>query len=119
MNVVAHLFALVPKDTIRPAAHGTNHQIREKTVQLGSSMRRSRKTSATKRYRRYSKVAPVFMDENVPGDLRRAKEGMLRVIDAHGLGNARLIFVAGFVFQGFLRFARRRGFGRAAITFFG
>src|ERR1700688_2057085 len=74
VDVVAHLLALVPKDTVRPAAYGADHQIREKTVQLRSSMRRSRKTTAAERNRRHAKIAPVFLNENVRGDFRRAKE---------------------------------------------
>src|SRR6516165_8045578 len=73
VDVVTHLFALVPKNTIRPAAHGADHQIRKKTVQLRSSMRRSSKTTAAERNCRHSEVAPVFLDENVRSGLRRAK----------------------------------------------
>ena len=117
VDVVAHLFAFVPKNTVRPAAHGADHQIRKKTVQLSPSMRRSRKTTATERDGRHSEIAAVFLDENVRGDLRRAKERMLRVIDAHGLRNAGLIFVARLDFPAFLQLAQRKAIGRVAIDF--
>src|SRR5439155_3211565 len=80
-------------------------------------MRRSRKTTAAERNRRHSEVAPVFLNEDVRGDLGRAKEGMLRVIDAHGLGNARLVFVARLNFPAFLKFAQRKAIRRGAINF--
>ena len=83
VDVVAHLFAFVAKNTVRPAAHSADHQIGEKPMQLRSSMRRSRKTTATERDRGHPEIVPVFLNENVRGDLRRSKEGMLRVIDAH------------------------------------
>src|SRR5204863_1029679 len=117
VDVVAHLFAFVPKNTVRPAAHGADHQIRKKTVQLSPSMRRSRKTTATERDGRHSEIAAVFLDENVRGDLRRAKERMLRVIDAHGLRNAGLIFVARLDFPAFLQLAQRKAIRRVAIDF--
>src|SRR6266540_2993040 len=94
VDVVAHLFAFVAKNPVRPAAHGADHQIGKKTVQFGPSMSRARNTTATKRNRRHSEIASVFLNENVCGDLRRDKEGMLRVVDAHRLGNARLIYAA-------------------------
>ena len=84
-------------------------------MQLGSSMRRSRKTTAAERNRRHSEIAPVFLNENVRGDFRRAKEGMLRVVDAHGLRNAGLVFVAWFNFPAFLQFAQRKAIRRVAI----
>src|SRR6267378_3616093 len=77
VDVVAHLFAFVAKNAVRPAAHGADHQIGKKTVQLRSSMRRSRKTTAAERNRGHSEIAPVFLNEVVRGDLGRAKEGML------------------------------------------
>src|SRR5438094_10278506 len=83
MDVVAHLFAFVAKNTVRPAAHDADHQIGKKTVQLRSSMRRSRKATAAERYRGHPEIAPVFLDEDVRGDLGRSKERMLRVINAH------------------------------------
>ena len=36
MDVVAHLFAFVAKDTIGCALHGATHQIGEETVKLGA-----------------------------------------------------------------------------------
>ena len=107
MDVVAYLFAFVTKDAIRPAAHRADHQIRKKAMQLRPSMRRSSETTATERDRRHSEIAPVFLNENVPGNLGRAKERMLCVIDAHRFGNARLVFVARLDFPAFLQFAQR------------
>src|SRR5258707_1345913 len=80
-------------------------------------MRRSRKTTAAERNRGHSEIAPVFLNEDVPGDLGRAKEGMLGVIDAHCFGNSRLILVARLNFPAFLQFAQRQTIRRVAIDF--
>ena len=42
VNVVADLFSFVAENPVRSAAHGTDHQIREKTMQLGAGVRRVR-----------------------------------------------------------------------------
>src|ERR1044071_2950223 len=78
-------------------------------------MRRACETTAAERYRRHSEIAPVFLNENVRGDLRRAKKGMLRVIDAHSFGNAGLVFVTRLDFPAFLQFAQRKTIRRVAI----
>src|SRR6266571_4785883 len=78
-------------------------------------MRRSRKTTATERNRRHSEISSVFLDENVRSDLGCAKERMLRVIDAHGLRNAGLVFVARLDFPAFLQFAQRKAVRCVAI----
>src|SRR5256885_17099360 len=65
MDVVARLFAFVPEYAIRTAAHGTDHNIREKSVQLGSGMGRTGQTAAAKGNGRHPKIAPVFLNEQI------------------------------------------------------
>src|SRR5262245_34317390 len=88
MDVVAHLFALIAEDTVWSAAHCTDHKVGKKAMQFRSSVRGPGEATGTERNCGHSKVLPVFLDENVRSDLRRAKERMLRVINAHHLGNA-------------------------------
>ncbi len=85
VNVVADLFSFVAENPIRSAAHGTDHQVREKTMQLGPGVRRSGETAATERNRRHSEISPVFLDENIRCNFRRAEKRMLGVIDTHRL----------------------------------
>ena len=40
VNVVAHLFALVTEDAIRPPGDGADHQVGQKPVQLRAGVRR-------------------------------------------------------------------------------
>src|SRR4051812_21744515 len=77
MNVVADLFSFVAENPVRSAAYGTDHQIREKTVQLGSGVCRSGETAATERDRRHSEISPVFLDKNVGCNFRRTEKRML------------------------------------------
>ena len=46
VDIVAHLLAFVTKNAIRPGAHGANHEIRQKAVQLGASVRRTGEATA-------------------------------------------------------------------------
>ena len=102
MNVIADLFAFVAEHTIRPTAHGTDHQVREKTMQLGPSVRRPSETAATEGDGRHPEISSIFLDENVCCNFRRAEERMLRVIDAHRFRDTGLVFVAGLYFPAFL-----------------
>src|SRR5438552_6097355 len=99
VDVVAHLFAFVTKNTVRPAAHGADHKIGKKTVQFRPGVRGSGETTATERYRGHSEITSVFLNENVTSNLGRAKKRMLRVIYAHRFSDARLDFVDWFCFS--------------------
>ena len=117
VNVVAHLFSFVTENAIRPAAHGADHQVGEKSVQLGAGVGRAGQATAAKTNRRHSEIAAVFLHQNVRRDFRRAEERMLRVIDAHGFGNSRLVFVARLDFPALVQFAQRQPIRRVAIDF--
>jgi hypothetical protein len=45
------------------------------------------------------------------------KQRMFRLVNAHRLGNARLVFVAGFYFPAFFQFDERQAVRRVAINF--
>src|SRR5881275_74675 len=77
MNVIAYLFAFVAEDAIGPADDTTLHQVSEKTVQLRPSMRRSGQTATAKTHRWHSKIAAIFLDQYIRGDLGGAEERML------------------------------------------
>src|SRR5437867_5396058 len=79
VDVVAHLFAFVTENAVRPVGHNADHQIGKKTMQFRSCVCRPGETAATERNRGHPKIASVFLNENVRGDLGGAKEGMLRV----------------------------------------
>src|ERR1700736_5441663 len=74
VNVVAHLFAFVAEDAIRAPGYGADHEIGEKSVQLGAGVCRTGETTAAKRNRRHSKVAFVFLHQDVGGKFGRAKQ---------------------------------------------
>src|SRR4029077_18133287 len=70
VNVIAHLFALVAEDAIRPANDTAFHQVGQETVQLRSSMRRSSQATASETSGRHSKIAAVFLNQDIVSDLR-------------------------------------------------
>ena len=107
VNVVSDLFSFVPENPVRSAAYGTDHQVREKTMQFGPGVRRAGETTATKRNGRHSEISPVFLDENIRRNFRCAEKRMLRVIDTHRLRDTELVFVAWLYFPAHLEFAQR------------
>src|SRR5438874_11873857 len=117
VNVVSDLFSFIAENPVRSAAYGTDHQVREKTMQFGPGVRRAGETAATKRNRRHSEISPVFLDENIGCNLRRTEERMPGVIDTHRLRNTGLVFVARLYFQAFLEFAQPQTLRRVAMDF--
>src|SRR5260370_7924242 len=117
VDVIAHLFALVSENAIRPAGHSADHEIRKKPVQLGPGVSRTREAAAAKRNGWHSKITSVFLDENVSRDFRSAKERMLRVIDAHRFGNSRLVLVPLFDLPALLKFAQLEPLLRLPLSF--
>src|SRR5207244_6115461 len=115
--VVSDLFSFVPENSVRSAAYGTDHQVREKPMQFGPGVRRAGETAATKRNGRHSEISPVFLDENIGCNFRRTEERMLGVVDTHRLRNTGLVFVARLYFPAFLEFAQRQTVRRVAIDF--
>ena len=115
VDVVAHLFALVAKDSIGRSFHGATHQIGKKTMQFGARMRRAGETAAAKTYRLHAEIISVFLNQHISGDFACAEKRMFRLVNAHRFGNARLIFVAGFDFPALLQFDQRQAVRRIAI----
>src|SRR5205085_3157797 len=108
VDVIANLFAIVTKDAIRPPGDRADHEVREKTVQLRAGVRGAGETTAAETDRRHVEVTAVFLDENIGRGLRRAEERVLRVVDAHRLGNPGLVFVARFDFPAQRKVAQRQ-----------
>src|SRR5437763_9911410 len=92
VNVVPHLFSFVAENPVRSAADGTDHQVREKTVQLGAGVRWPGETAATKRDGRHSEIAAVLLYKNVRCHFRCTEERMFRAIDTQRLRNTRRLF---------------------------
>ena len=119
VNVVAHLFAFVAKNAIRRAADGATHQIREKTVQFRARMRRAGETPAAETRRLHAEIIAVFLHQHVGRHLARAEQRMFRLVNAHRLGNARLIFMLRLNLPALFQFHQRQAVRRVAIDFVG
>ena len=116
VDVVTNLFTFVTKHAIRRPGDGATHQICEKTMQLRTGMRRTSEATTAKTSRLHAKIFAVLLHQHVSGNLGRAKQRMLRLVNAHGLGNSRFILVAGFNFPTLFQFDQRQPVRRVAIN---
>src|SRR6266567_3974947 len=67
VNVVANLFGLVTKNGIAAAAKRNLYQIRKKSVQLNTGMRRPGQASTAKNTGIHAKVAPILLRHKIGG----------------------------------------------------
>src|SRR5436190_10537906 len=65
MNVVAHLFSLVPKNTIWFSADRAFHQESKKTMQLGARMRWTGQTTPSKTSGIHSEITPILLHQQI------------------------------------------------------
>src|SRR6476660_6246670 len=77
VNVIAHLFALVTKDAIRPANDATLHKVSKKSVKIRAGMGRTSQTAATIERRQHSKIAAILLHQIWSCHIRGPKKRML------------------------------------------
>src|SRR5207248_9489248 len=83
VNVIAHLLAFVTENPIRPADDTAFHQVGKETMQLRPSVGRAGQATTSETSGRHSKIAAIFLNQDVGGDLRSTEKRMFRRIDAH------------------------------------
>src|SRR5215470_7806905 len=88
MDVVANLFALVPKNGIFRAADRAFHQIRKKSVQFDSRVRRPGQTASAKNAYIHLEVATVFLRDKVRRRFRSSKKRVQCAVNAAIFANA-------------------------------
>ena len=119
VNVVADLFAFVTEHPIRLAGCGASHEVRQKTMQLGSGVSRARQATAPKTDSFHPEVAAIFLDQKIRRRFGNAKEGVLALIDAHGFRNALLPGMIRGNFPTLFQFPQRQLIWRVAVYFVG
>ncbi len=67
VNIVAHLFTLVAKYRIRCATERYLYQIRQKTVQFDTGMRRAREAATAEHAHLHTEIAAIFLCHQVGG----------------------------------------------------
>src|SRR5579864_6199987 len=81
VNVVAHLFALVAVDFVKPALEVAFDQVAEKSVQLDPAVIRTGKATAAQATAAQAEVSSIFLNHDVAGDFGGPKETVLALID--------------------------------------
>src|ERR1043166_8136400 len=82
MDVVANLLSLVAEHAIGLAQRGALHQVGQKSMQLGSGVRRSGKTTASKADGFHAEIAAVLLYEDIGRRFTRAEERVFALINA-------------------------------------
>ena len=97
MNVVAHLFALVAVDFVKPTLEIALDQVAEKSMQLDPAVIRTGEATAAQAAAAQAEVSSIFLNHDVAGDFGSAKETMLALIDrqifTNPLGERRIVIV--------------------------
>jgi hypothetical protein len=81
VEVVAHLFAVIPENDIRGISDRALHKISKKAMELRPGMSRPRKATAAEANSLHPEITPVFLHQDVGGDLGYAKKAVHRPVD--------------------------------------
>lgn len=119
VNVVTHLLALISKHRVGQFGHGALHQVRQKTMQLGTAVIGARQTPAAKGSRLHTEVLPVLLHQNIGRYLRSAEQAVHGMVDRHILANAVVIDVGRIDFPASFVLDQRQTIGRIAVDFIG
>src|SRR5437870_1745485 len=88
MNIVPDLFSFVAENRVFSSFNIGFDQITQKPVQFNSGVIRARQAASTQAAGAHSKIPAVFLDEDVGGHFRGAKQRMQRLIDREGFGDS-------------------------------
>ena len=88
VDVVADLFSLVAEDAVFAALEVAFHEVAEEAVELDARVIGAGEATAAEGAGGEIKVAAVFLDHHIGGDFAGAKEGVFRLVDREGLGDA-------------------------------
>ena len=88
MNIVPDLFSFVAEDRVFSSFNIRFDQITQKPVQFNTGVVRARQAASTQAAGAHSEIPAVFLDEDVGGHFRRAKQRMQRQIDREGFGDS-------------------------------
>ena len=92
MDVVAHLLALVAEDLVFAPFDVALHQVAEEAVQLDAGVIRAGEAAAAQAAGGHAEIAAVLLHHDVAGDLRRAEERVLALVDRKSLRRCRCAY---------------------------
>ena len=83
VDVITDLFSFIAKDAVLAAFDDALDEVGEEAVELGAGVGGAGETTAAEDACFHSKIAAVFLDEDVGGDLAGSEEGVLALVDGH------------------------------------
>lgn len=93
VDVVPHLFSLVPEHRVWSSGHTAFYQVGQESVQFGAAVARAGQASAPEADRVHAEVVTVLLDHDVGGDLGRTEHAVRAHVQTHGLVDT--VFVPG------------------------
>ena len=116
VDVVAHLLALVAVDLVFATFEIAFHEVAEEAVEFHAGVVRASEATTAQAAGGHVEIASVFLHHDIRCDLRGAEEGVFRLVDREGLGDA--VLVGGIVvIPTRVEFAERDGIWPIAVNF--
>ena len=116
VDVVAHLLAFVAENLVFAAFEIAFHEVAEESVEFHAGVVRAGEAAAAQTAGGHVEIASVFLNHDIRRDFGGAEEGVFRLVDREGLGDA--VFVGGIVvIPARVEFAERDGIWPIAVNF--
>ena len=116
VDVVAHLLAFVAENLVFAAFEVAFHEVAEEAVEFHAGVVRTGEAATAQAAGGHVEIASVFLHHDIRRDFGCAEEGVLRLVDREGFGDA--VFVGGIVvIPARVEFAERDGIWPIAVNF--
>ena len=116
VDVVAHLLAFVAENLVFAAFEIAFHEVAEESVEFHAGVVRAGEATTAQAAGGHVEIASVFLHHDIRRDFGCAEEGVLRLVDREGFGDA--VFVGGIVIiPARVEFAQSDGIWPIAVNF--
>lgn len=116
VDVIAHLLAFVAENLVFAAFEIAFHEVAEESVEFHAGVVRASEAAPTQTAGGHVEIASVFLHHDIRRDFGSAEEGVFRLVDREGFGDA--VLVGGIVvIPARVEFAERDGIGPITVNF--
>ena len=116
VDVVAHLLAFVAENFVFASFEVAFHEVAEEAVELDAGVVRAGEAAAAQTAGGHVEIASVFLHHDIRRDFGGAEEGVFRLVDRKGFGDA--VLVGGIVvIPTRVEFAQSDGIWAIAVNF--